>query len=273
MRQAMPVSPTRPPGWYTDSADPARERWWDGGEWSHVTRPGPERPAPAPRDPRRAPYVQTPYVQTPYGQPGHEQPGYGQPGYGQPGYGPGGWAPVTGPTTPDGVPLAEPVMRMLGRMLDYIITTFVSTLLGIPFLLPFATALQGRLDGAVSSGTPIDAVTLVNDLLADQAVQRQLLWFQVVSLAVSAVYTVTMLRLRGATVGKMAVGVRVRSWSHEGNPTWNQAVARWVTREAAQVVPVVGPMYWVLDSFWLLWDRRRQALHDKLPGTVVVRTR
>jgi uncharacterized RDD family membrane protein YckC len=165
------------------------------------------------------------------------------------------------------------LIRLVARVLDYLITTFVATLLGLPFLLPFVTALQDRLDGAVGAGTRVDLFTLVTDLLDDPGVQRQLLWFQVVSLAVSALYTVTMLRLRGATVGKLAVGVRVRSWTHEGNPTWTQALARWVTREAAQVVPLVGPMYWVLDSFWLLWDRRRQALHDKLPGTVVVRTR
>ena len=101
----------------------------------------------------------------------------------------------------------------------------------------------------------------------------------VVALALTALvgyglyYTVTLVRLRGATVGKLAAGVRVRAWDRDGRPTWAQAFGRWVTREAVQVVPVIGLPYWVLDSFWLLWDQRRQCLHDKLPGTVVVRAR
>ncbi len=286
------MSPSRPPGWYTDSADPSRERWWDGGEWSHVTRPGPERPAP--RDVRGARPVPGPPghyggpgrygYQGPHGPPGQHYgvpPGqqYGPPPgqqhgqYGQ--YGPGPWtpAPFAGPTTPDGVPLGDPGPRLLARLLDYVITTIASSLLGLPLLLPFAGELQRRLDAAVASGSRVDVMTLVNDLFSDGDLQSRLVWFQVISLVVSAVYTVTMVRYKGATVGKLAVGVRVRPWAVEGRPTWTQSLARWVTREGVQNIPVVGPMYWVLDSFWLLWDPRRQALHDKVPHTVVVRAR
>jgi uncharacterized RDD family membrane protein YckC len=28
--------------------------------------------------------------------------------------------------------------------------------------------------------------------------------------------------------------------------------------------------YWLLDNLWPLWDRKRQALHDKAAGTNVV---
>jgi uncharacterized RDD family membrane protein YckC len=30
---------------------------------------------------------------------------------------------------------------------------------------------------------------------------------------------------------------------------------------------------WVLDMLWPLWDSKRQTLHDKAVGTVVIRTR
>jgi uncharacterized RDD family membrane protein YckC len=39
------------------------------------------------------------------------------------------------------------------------------------------------------------------------------------------------------------------------------------------MVPFVGGWYALLDELWLLWDPRRQCLHDKWAGTVVVRTR
>ncbi|HEV2928958.1 MAG TPA: DUF2510 domain-containing protein, partial [Propionibacteriaceae bacterium] len=37
-----PVPPGRhaaPGGWYADPVDPARERYWDGWQWSRNTRP------------------------------------------------------------------------------------------------------------------------------------------------------------------------------------------------------------------------------------------
>ncbi|WP_158220978.1 RDD family protein [Kineosporia sp. R_H_3] len=274
------MSPSRPPGWYTDSADPARERWWDGGEWSHVTRPGPERPAPAGRSARPAP---APSYGTPGpGRQGYEQ-GYGQgyeqdpaQGYGPPGQGPyAQWRPMpfAGPTTPDGVPLAAPGVRLVARFLDYLITSTVSAVVGLPFLLPFVSELQDKLDASAAGGARVDVVTMFRDMLADPELTSRLVGFQIVSLLVSGLYTVLLVRFKGATVGKLAAGVRVRGWDREGRPTWTQALARWVTREGVQVVPYVGGLYWLLDSVWLLWDPRRQALHDKAGNTVVVRSR
>jgi uncharacterized RDD family membrane protein YckC len=282
------VSPSRPPGWYTDSADPTRERWWDGGEWSRVTREAPQPPrqqappqpprqqVPPPQPPRQAGWGAPPAPgQGPYGSPyggPYGGPPQGGP-QGAPGYGP--YVPVKpAPTTPDGVPLADPMPRLLARLLDYVITTVIATLAGLPFLLPIENEVRRRVDDLVVSGATVaEMLTVMNEISADADVRRQLFLFQAVALLVSCVYTVTMVRLRGATVGKLAAGVRVRAWGHEGRPTWGQAFGRWVTREAVQVVPVIGLPYWVLDSFWLLWDQRRQCLHDKLPGTVVVRAR
>ena len=38
------------------------------------------------------------------------------------------------------------------------------------------------------------------------------------------------------------------------------------------LVPLAGSIYGLLDTLWLLWDRRRQCLHDKAAHTVVVKT-
>ena len=113
-----PVPPGRhaaPGGWYPDPIDQAKERYWDGWQWSRNTRvlelPPGSQPAPqsypggAPQQPAPGNGGQGGYPTQegqpgPYGQPGqpgsYGQPGqpgsYGQPGqYGQPGpYGQGG---------------------------------------------------------------------------------------------------------------------------------------------------------------------------------------
>jgi uncharacterized RDD family membrane protein YckC len=37
-----------------------------------------------------------------------------------------------------------------------------------------------------------------------------------------------------------------------------------------QIIPFFG-LFTLLDGLWPLWDRARQALHDKIAGSVVVR--
>jgi hypothetical protein len=39
-------APLPPAGWYTDTADPTRVRWWDGSEWTADTRPAADQPPP-----------------------------------------------------------------------------------------------------------------------------------------------------------------------------------------------------------------------------------
>src|ERR687893_2334959 len=49
-----PVPPGRhaaPGGWYADPVDPARERYWDGWQWSRNTRPRDVAPFPPPVPP------------------------------------------------------------------------------------------------------------------------------------------------------------------------------------------------------------------------------
>ncbi len=38
-------APLPPPGWYPDTVDTTKVRWWDGSEWTGDTRPASEPPA------------------------------------------------------------------------------------------------------------------------------------------------------------------------------------------------------------------------------------
>ena len=75
----------------------------------------------------------------------------------------------------------------------------------------------------------------------------------------------------GQTFGKRAMRIQVRDASGDGETIGVQRAAmRYVTVGLFRVVPFFG-FFTLLDGLWPLWDRRRQALHDKIAATLVVR--
>jgi uncharacterized RDD family membrane protein YckC len=73
---------------------------------------------------------------------------------------------------------------------------------------------------------------------------------------------------RGQTPGKRAVGIRVIS-DETGNPIgYGRAFGRYIITVVFGFLLLIP---WLLDYLWPLWDRKNQALHDKLVGSVVVR--
>lgn len=83
----------------------------------------------------------------------------------------------------------------------------------------------------------------------------------------SAVYYAVPTALCGQTLGKWIAGTKAVGPDGQA-PGWVRAIVRSVVALVADLLTnlVVG----LLDPLWLLWDRRRQTLHDKAAGTVVV---
>jgi uncharacterized RDD family membrane protein YckC len=97
-----------------------------------------------------------------------------------------------------------------------------------------------------------------------------------ISFAVTIIYQVAFLTWRGATPGKMAVGISVRLRDTPGNPTFLVALKRqtiYVGTSLLSLVPGIGAssvIIKILNLLWPLWDDKRQALHDKIAKTNVV---
>jgi uncharacterized RDD family membrane protein YckC len=86
------------------------------------------------------------------------------------------------------------------------------------------------------------------------------------TLLVGFLYETTLIALRGQTLGKVATRIRVVRLDDGAVPGWGPAFVRWLIPVAASIVPFGAlPVY-----LWLLWDRRRQGLHDKAARTLVV---
>jgi uncharacterized RDD family membrane protein YckC len=249
-----PVPPGRhaaPGGWYADPVDPARERYWDGWQWSRNTR---QREATL--------YAPPPGV-------GGPPPGYPAPaGYPvqprHPSY-------LAATTTADGVRLAGWWWRVLATVIDYVITSVLITVVAFPIWRPVYTAftvyLQAILDAQRSGGPPpvFDPTGLFP--LRDQVI------FTAISLAIGMLYHMVFLRWKSATPGKLLCGLRVVPVDRGRDPgplEWS-AVG---IRSAIWVLPGINSLlglFTVADVLLPLWHPKRQAIHDLAAKTQVVR--
>jgi uncharacterized RDD family membrane protein YckC len=74
----------------------------------------------------------------------------------------------------------------------------------------------------------------------------------------------------GQTVGKRALSTKVVSAYNRGPITSGQAAKRAAMYALVPIVPLAGSVYALINELWLLWDPRRQCLHDKVARTIVV---
>jgi uncharacterized RDD family membrane protein YckC len=287
-------------GWYDDPENPDNLRYFDGVVWTSHTSPKTSPSAAqstiglAQQPPQQTqPVPQAPTQQLPYGQPPQQQ--YGQPPYGQqPPYGP---APQYGPppadyramppayatnfgvkTTPDGVPLASYGQRVGAWLIDSVIQVLITTVAAwywiSQFVTWYTTWFTELMNEAESGVQPtVDQSQLTTEIAG------LVLPITLVSFLVAVVYQVAFLTWKGATPGKMALGIAVRLRERPGNPSLLVALKRQTIFIAATLlglIPGIGavsPLATFLDLLWPLWDDKRQALHDKVAATNVVITR
>jgi uncharacterized RDD family membrane protein YckC len=71
---------------------------------------------------------------------------------------------------------------------------------------------------------------------------------------------------RQATPGKMAIGAKIVDARSLGKPSTGQMVGRYFSYYLSTIVFLLG-------FIWVGFDARKQGWHDKLAGTLVVRSR
>jgi uncharacterized RDD family membrane protein YckC len=103
------------------------------------------------------------------------------------------------------------------------------------------------------------------------------MWMGIVFLTVALLCEIGFLKAFRATPGKLLLGLEVRLRDAPGPLSWRTVLLRWAGKHGIgllQIIPfgaILTGLYSLADYLWPLWDSNRQALHDKLAGTNVVR--
>jgi uncharacterized RDD family membrane protein YckC len=89
----------------------------------------------------------------------------------------------------------------------------------------------------------------------------------VINLVVDVAYFAYFWSSRGQSIGMMPFGFKVRDIATGQFPTLGKAALRgfiW-TLEVGFTICIIGAVGWL----WQLWDPQKQAIHDKVAGTIV----
>lgn len=254
-----------PAGWYPDPApappgQPPQVRYWDGSGWTEHVSPA----APA------APVAQV----------------------AAPAYSPAP-AAETGPTTPDGARLAGWWSRVGAYLIDGILLGVVSQIVSIPGTVAMQADLEDVFDAwetrLDSAETWSEVEPLFDDLLG--VLSDNVWWLVGPSLVASMLYFLIFWVWKGATLGQMVLGIKVRLRSEDtgGGLPIGSAALRWLVMGGigsiaflfafgsgiGTFLAIMGAtgLFGLVNFLWPLFDDKRQAIHDKVARTNVVKVR
>ena len=149
--------------------------------------------------------------------------------------------------------------RLLAIIID-------ALLIGVPLVIFFFVVVGVSLTQSLERD-PVTGETTTNGGLFTGSS----LLFQLVALIVTvAYYGLLNGGEKGQTVGKTALGIRVRDAVSDQPIGLQRAAVRYLVDGLTGLVPVLA-LFALVDGLWPLWDPQRQALHDKLAGSVVLK--
>ncbi len=222
-----------PAGWYPDPAGSGHERYWDGANWSQVTRPTPGPPM------------------------AHQGNQYGyQPtgGYGT------ATAARMGPAR-----LAGWWWRVLAAIIDGFVLWIPSALLQNVFAGDALVELQLWLEELLVAAE----LGRTDPPPLPDSVTGAFMAAGIATAVLYIVYRTVLVALAGGTAGQLATGLRVvRDGDHSlGKVSWGTSALRALLAVVFQNIPVVN----LVNVLMPLFTPKKQTFHDMVAKTVVVK--
>ncbi|MEI8240356.1 MAG: RDD family protein [Actinomycetota bacterium] len=149
-----------------------------------------------------------------------------------------------GPAVPVGLELAPIWKRSLGLLLDQLVAAVIPVIV------------------VVSLGRS------AHDVWNDNTV---VFWVNAAMVTIGLLHETIGVWRWGRTVGKLAMGTRVVHAVDGGSVSLSSSLLRSLLPAALSVVPSWGAALSLGVYLWALVDPRRQGIHDKAAGTLVVR--
>jgi uncharacterized RDD family membrane protein YckC len=234
------------------AGDPGQPAWNPG-------QPAGDPGQPAGAAPGQAYGTYQPYPGS-YRTPGDATPGQPAPRYGTDG------RPARDPA------LAEWWQRLLARVVDDVILIILTSPVWILGLMPLFRRVQRLADQYPGLSQPTAAQAFndnVSQLMAGMAGTFLLIGAGIG--VISFGYDWLQHGLWGQTIGKRVMGTKVVTADTRAPISGQAACGRAAVYALVPIVPSVGGLFALINEAWLLWDPRRQCLHDKAASTVVVK--
>lgn len=177
-------------------------------------------------------------------------------------------APVNSPDYPPRV-YAGFWRRYFAAGFDGFIFSFIIS--GIFAALYFAGALKSFLPALSNlnnkaATNPKELSKIINE--SNLALSSLTPYFSLISYLLQALYASFFIAVLGATPGKLILGLRVKTSMGKkvgfGRALLRELVGKWIS---LLISPLFGISY-----LWMLWDKKKQTIHDKIANTIVVRS-
>jgi uncharacterized RDD family membrane protein YckC len=162
-----------------------------------------------------------------------------------------------------GPKLAEMPIRLVARIIDGVLVGIVFSIVYFALFVSLAAGTNATYDpntGVYNAGSAGMSFFLIFVL--------EILVYGVLTFG----YEVTMIALRGATVGKQLMGVMVVLESNGQIPGWTPSIKRWLVPWAASFVCGIGALVVYISPFFDN-GKRFQGWHDKFAETLVISTK
>ncbi|HRF94314.1 MAG TPA: RDD family protein, partial [Aggregatilineales bacterium] len=129
----------------------------------------------------------------------------------------------------------------------------------------FANLLDGIILYGINSFLANVALSQMRNAVTLDELNNVLLVYYLITLALSLTYYIGLSKYGGQTFGKMALGIRVVRVNGD-SLRWGNAILRYIGY-------ILNAFSFGIGFLWILIDEKRQGWHDKMAGTIVIKTR